>query len=65
MDGLDVARRVVAEAPGWLAPGGSLLVETSRRQVCTTTEVMGSAGLTVRVAESEDLQATVVVGTRT
>ena len=64
-DGLDVARRVVAEAPGWLAPGGSLLVETSRRQVRTATEVMGSAGLTVRVAGSEELQATVVVGTRT
>ena len=27
-DGLDVQRRVIAEAPGWLAPGGRLLVET-------------------------------------
>ena len=31
-DGLDILRRVAAEAPRWLAPGGSLLSETSQRQ---------------------------------
>ena len=30
-DGLDVLRRVAAQAPLWLAPGGSLLVEISER----------------------------------
>lgn len=29
-DGLDVLRRVAAGAPEWLAPGGCVLVETSR-----------------------------------
>jgi len=64
VDGLDVARRVVAGAPDWLAPGGSLLVETSRRQVGPATMLMESVGLAVRVVEFEELQATVVVGTR-
>ena len=35
-DGLDVQRRVIAEAPDWLAPGGTLLIETSRRQSAGT-----------------------------
>jgi len=62
-DGLDVARRVAAGAPAWLAPGGSLLVETSERQVVTAARVLEAAGLTVRVAVSDELEATVVVGT--
>ena len=37
-DGLDVARRVVAGAPGWLAPGGWLLFETSERQAPVATD---------------------------
>ena len=31
-DGLSVQRRVAAGAPQWLAPGGHVLIETSRRQ---------------------------------
>ena len=30
-DGVDLHRRIAAGAPDWLAPGGVLLVETSRR----------------------------------
>ena len=63
-DGLDVMRRVVAAAPQWLAPGGSLLVETSERQAARAAETVGSRGLTARVVVSEELYATVVVGTR-
>ncbi len=37
-DGLDVLRRVTAEAPRWLAPGGCLLVETSERQAPAAVE---------------------------
>lgn len=61
-DGLEVARRVAATAPAWLAPGGSLLIETSRRQVAAATGVLEAAGLAVRVTESDLLEATVVVG---
>ena len=37
-DGLEVQRRVAAAAPQWLAPGGYLLIETSRRQAAQTVE---------------------------
>ena len=64
IDGLEVARRVVAEAPAWLSPGGSLLIETSDRQVPAATGVFEAAGLSVRVAVSDGLEATVVIGVR-
>ena len=63
-DGLDLLRRVAAEAPLWLAPGGSLLVETSERQAPRVVEIMERSGLVPRVAESEELDATAVVATR-
>lgn len=62
-DGLDVMRRVAAEAPRWLAPGGSLLVEASERQRDMAVEVMLAAGLSPRVLVSDELYATVLVGT--
>ncbi|MDQ0579180.1 putative protein N(5)-glutamine methyltransferase [Streptomyces rishiriensis] len=63
-DGLDVLRRVAAEAPSWLAPGGCLLVETSERQAPAAVEVFTRSGLTVRLADDEERYAHVVVGTR-
>jgi len=63
-DGLDVLRRVAAQAPGWLAPGGRLLVETSERQAPQAVDVVARAGLHPRVARSDDLEATVVIGAR-
>ncbi|MFD9431040.1 putative protein N(5)-glutamine methyltransferase [Streptomyces sp. NPDC060002] len=63
-DGLDVLRRVAAEAPHWLAPGGCLLVETSERQAPAAAEAFTRSGLTVRLVEDEELYAHVVVGTR-
>ncbi len=63
-DGLDVQRRVVAAAPRWLAPGGHLLIETSERQVGQTEAAMAGSGLDTRVTTSQELEATVVVGTR-
>ncbi|SDY04652.1 release factor glutamine methyltransferase [Saccharopolyspora shandongensis] len=61
-DGLDVQRRVAAAAPEWLAPGGHLLIETSRRQAPHTAELFADAGLVPSVAGCEELDATVVVG---
>lgn len=63
-DGLDVLRRVATEAPDWLAPGGCLLVETSERQAPAAVEVFAGAGLTTRLAVSEELYAHVVIGVR-
>lgn len=62
-DGLGVLRRVAAGASGWLVPGGCLLVETSERQAGEAVEAVAGSGLTPRVAASEELSATVVVGT--
>jgi len=63
-DGLDVLRRVATEAPRWLAPGGHLLSETSERQAPRAVEAFAGAGLIPRIARSEELNATVVIGTR-
>ncbi|MFC7647426.1 putative protein N(5)-glutamine methyltransferase [Streptosporangium lutulentum] len=62
-DGLDIVRRVIADAPQWLAPGGHLLVETSERQAPQTVETFTRNGLIARVAGSDELEATVVIGT--
>jgi release factor glutamine methyltransferase len=63
-DGLAVLRRIVSEAPGWLAPGGSVLFETGTRQVSAATAALRAAGLTPRVVEDAERGATVVVGSR-
>jgi release factor glutamine methyltransferase len=64
-DGLDLVRRVAADAQPWLAPGGCLLVETSDRQARDAASALASHGLNPRVARSNHLDATVVIGTRT
>jgi release factor glutamine methyltransferase len=64
-DGLDVLWRVIAAAPSWLAPGGHLLIETSEHQAPQIVEAFARNGLIPRVAGSEELNATVVIGTGT
>ena len=63
-DGLDVLRRVAAAAPRWLARGGHLLVETSEHQATHTAELFEDNGLIPLVASSDELNATVIIGTR-
>lgn len=63
VDGLDIQRRVIAEAPRWLAPGGHLLIETSEPQAAQTVEIVMQSGLTAEIKRSDELDATVVVGT--
>ncbi|MFE1577483.1 putative protein N(5)-glutamine methyltransferase [Streptomyces fradiae] len=64
-DGLDVLRRVAAGAGGWLAPGGSLLFETSEAQAPEAARIAQAEGeLAARVATCEDRYATVVIATR-
>jgi release factor glutamine methyltransferase len=62
-DGLDVLRRVAAAAPGWLAPGGHLLIETSERQAPSAVAAFVAGGLRAWVESSAGLNATVVIGT--
>jgi len=61
-DGLDVVRRVAAQAREWLAPGGHLLVEANERQAPPAAESFARNGLTPRVVHSEEFGATLVVG---
>lgn len=63
-DGLDVQRRVIEQAPEWLASGGLLFVETSERQAELTARAIDDRGLLPRVVTCEELDATVVVGAR-
>jgi release factor glutamine methyltransferase len=62
-DGLDVARRVLADARDWLAPAGSVLFEVGETQVPAAAQAVTAAGLVPRIAEAEETGATVVVGT--
>ena len=64
IDGLSVLRRVSRLAPRWLGPGGHVLVETSEVQAPLAVAIFGDDGLVARIVTAEDLDATVVVGTR-
>ena len=67
-DGLALARRVVAAAPEWLAPGGRLLIETSLAQASDLGAAARAAGLTATTAVDRDddgeANATVMIATK-
>jgi release factor glutamine methyltransferase len=63
-DGLAVLRQAAAQAPGWLAPGGTMLVETSERQAEVMAAAMARTGLAARVHSDDESGATVVTGKR-
>ena len=61
-DGLQLQRRVAAEASAWLAPGGRVWVESSERQSSVSAALFGAAGLTASILTDDD--ATVVTASR-
>jgi release factor glutamine methyltransferase len=61
-DGLDLLRRISAEARAWLVAGGHLLIEVSERQLPTATAIFEADGLRASSAALPDLGATVVIG---
>ncbi len=61
-DGMDVHRRVAADAGAWLRPGGHLLIEASERQAPIVAALVASAGLVAKIARDDDHDATVVIG---
>jgi release factor glutamine methyltransferase len=63
-DGLDVQRRVLADAPGWLAAHARVVVETSRAQADRTAGLMTAVGLSASVVTDDEIGATVVLGSR-
>ncbi|HST66607.1 MAG TPA: putative protein N(5)-glutamine methyltransferase [Mycobacteriales bacterium] len=64
VDGLDLARRVMAAAPRWLAPGGVVIVETSTRQAPLLAAAATAAGLRPDVVSDDDTGGTAVVAQR-
>ena len=63
-DGVEVQRRVLAQVGAWLAPEGTVLVETSERQLPLTYDAFVRNGLRVEISRDRDLGATVVLGRR-
>lgn len=63
-DGLDVLRRVAAEAPMWLASGGHLFFETGEDQAMAASTIVTDSGLSSRIVTSDHFHSTVIVGTR-
>ncbi len=63
-DGLRIFRRVVAAAPGWLAPGGMLVSEITGAQAGAAVAAVRGAGLRAGVVHDDELDACVVTGVR-
>ena len=63
-DGLDVVRRLIAEAPAWLAPAGVVAVETSYQQAATAHAAMAAADLAAEVRVDDDAECVAVLGRR-
>ncbi len=64
IDGLEIHRRIATSAIKWLAPGGYLLIETSKEQSLIAFDFFSENGLETRVEHSEDFEASVVIGRR-
>ncbi len=63
-DGLDLHRRIASGAASWLAPGGRVMIETSRSQAAGTAALLRGAGLRTRIVHSSALDGTVALGRR-
>ena len=59
-DGLDIHRRIAAEAAAWLAPGGTLLIEAGEAQAETSAALFAAAGLATSIETDDDVGATLV-----
>jgi release factor glutamine methyltransferase len=63
-DGMDLQTRVLIEAIDWLAPGGSLLTETSAGQADALHALAASRGWNARVVSDDELGAHMLVAHR-
>lgn len=64
VDGLAVARRLLAGASNWLSPGGVVLFECDERQAEAAANAVGAAGLRAALDTDPAREVTVVTGTR-
>lgn len=63
VDGLDLHRRIAAEAGDWLRPGGAVVIEVSADQASASAELFRAAGLDVEIARDDEVDGTCVVAT--
>ncbi|MFI6576042.1 putative protein N(5)-glutamine methyltransferase [Nocardiopsis sp. NPDC050513] len=63
-DGLDLARRVAADARHWLAPAGHLLIEVNDHQLPQASAAFTRGGLTPQAVTCPRTDATILVGRR-
>ncbi|MEJ2864263.1 putative protein N(5)-glutamine methyltransferase [Actinomycetospora flava] len=61
-DGIDVVRRLAAQAPAWLRAGGRLLVECAGHQRLSARDALEGVGFAVSIARDDEHDATVVAG---
>lgn len=61
-DGLAWHRRIAQAAPAWLQAGGTLAIETSRRQAAATTAALAASAFTTGMVRDEEVDGTAVVG---
>lgn len=61
-DGVDLHRRIALQVTDWLAPGGAVVIESSRRQAAATAAALADAGLSTTVRRDEEIDGTAVVG---
>ncbi len=64
VDGLDVLRRLVPRAVGWLSPGGWLLTECAPSQATRGASVIRDGGLDPLIHNDSELDVAIVVGRR-
>jgi release factor glutamine methyltransferase len=62
-DGLDLLRRIAGEVPGWLRPGGTVLIEIAEGQYDAAKDAFEGAGL-LTTARIDPDGTTVILGTR-
>jgi release factor glutamine methyltransferase len=63
-DGLEVLRRLAAEATSWLAPAGHLLIEVHESQIEHATAAFRGGGLAAETITCVELDTTIIVGTK-
>jgi release factor glutamine methyltransferase len=63
-DGLEILRRVAAEARDWLTPGGHVLMEAGADQVPAALDALADGGLEPSAVHDEERFATIVMGRR-
>jgi release factor glutamine methyltransferase len=60
-DGLDLHRRIASEVGRWLAPGGTVIIESSRRQAAGTAAALAQQGMATRIRHDGEIDGTAVI----